>query len=148
MEMCRQELNNPRITTFINKSQCPKNLDLSDISTLSNPVSDLTHIQWIIVPLAFCVLINMSWIFPRLGEGPVVPDVAMVREAVMHVSEFLLLDILFDGIEWLRHTNLKENSWLSEVTKCNQVESTSILAFVQRGTSTTMLQMLLLLGEG
>ena len=36
-----------------------------------------------------------------LGEGTIVPEVALVREAVAHVAELALLDVLLDGIEGL-----------------------------------------------
>ena len=36
-----------------------------------------------------------------LGEGTVVPEVSLVREAVANIAELALLDILFDGIEGL-----------------------------------------------
>ena len=34
-----------------------------------------------------------------LGEGTVVPDVSVVREAVVHKAELALLDVLLDGVE-------------------------------------------------
>jgi hypothetical protein len=36
-----------------------------------------------------------------LREGTIVPDVAVVREAVAHVAQATLLDVLFDGVERL-----------------------------------------------
>lgn len=39
--------------------------------------------------------------FSYLRESSVVPDVSVVRKAVANVSEFSLLDILFDGVEGL-----------------------------------------------
>jgi hypothetical protein len=36
-----------------------------------------------------------------LGESAVVPDISVVREAVAHITEPALLDILLDGIEGL-----------------------------------------------
>jgi hypothetical protein len=36
-----------------------------------------------------------------LGEAAVVPEIAVMREAVPHVAELALLDVLLDGIELL-----------------------------------------------
>lgn len=36
-----------------------------------------------------------------LGEGAVVPEIALVGEAVADISELALLDILLDGVEEL-----------------------------------------------
>jgi hypothetical protein len=35
----------------------------------------------------------------RLGEGTVVPNIAVVREAVAHETESTLLDVLLDGVQ-------------------------------------------------
>jgi hypothetical protein len=37
----------------------------------------------------------------NLGEGTVVPDVSVVGEAVAHVAQTTLLDVLLDGVERL-----------------------------------------------
>jgi hypothetical protein len=41
-----------------------------------------------------------------LGKGTVVPEVALVGEAVSHKPEFALLDVLLDGVEGLLFGNL------------------------------------------
>lgn len=41
-----------------------------------------------------------------LGEGAVVPDVAVVREAVVDVAQFALLDVLLDGVQLLLRIDL------------------------------------------
>jgi hypothetical protein len=38
---------------------------------------------------------------PYLGEGTVVPEVALVREAVADVAKLALLDVLLDGVKKL-----------------------------------------------
>ena len=38
---------------------------------------------------------------PYLGEGTVVPQVALVGEAVADITELALLDVLLDGVEQL-----------------------------------------------
>ena len=40
-------------------------------------------------------------VHPYLGEGTVVPQVALVGEAVADISELALLDVLLDGVEEL-----------------------------------------------
>lgn len=36
-----------------------------------------------------------------LGQGAVIPEVSLVREAVADVAELALLDVLLDGVERL-----------------------------------------------
>ena len=48
----------------------------------------------------------MSRVFPCLGQGTVVPDVAMVWKAVADVAKFAFLDVLFDGVELVRCVDL------------------------------------------
>lgn len=43
----------------------------------------------------------MARILPSLWECPIVPHVAMVGETVVDVTEFVLLDVLFDGVQLL-----------------------------------------------
>ena len=52
------------------------------------------------------MLIHVLRVLPRLGEGTVVPDVALVWEAVVHKSGLSLLAVLLDGIEVLVDSNL------------------------------------------
>lgn len=48
----------------------------------------------------------MAWILPRLRQGPVVPDVAMVGETVVDKAKLALLDILLDRVQLLRRVDL------------------------------------------
>lgn len=41
-----------------------------------------------------------------LGEGTVVPEIALVGEAIADISKLALLDVLFDGVEVLLLANL------------------------------------------
>lgn len=36
---------------------------------------------------------------PYLGEGAIVPEVTLVREAVANKAQLALLDVLLDGVE-------------------------------------------------
>lgn len=87
--------------TFIYESQCSQDLDLPNISTLGHPVPNLAHIQGVVVTFTLCVGIDVSWILPSLGKGSVIPDITMVREAVIYKTKLLFLDILFYRIEGL-----------------------------------------------
>jgi hypothetical protein len=76
------------------------------------------------------------------GEGAVVPEVTLVREAVAHKTQFTLLDILLDGIEEfllrdLHRISVHEFCPWPELFS-GQYDHTSCLAFVQRGISTIM----------
>ena len=95
------------IYTFINKSQCSQYLDRPDLSSIGHPVPNLADVQRIIVTFAPCVLVPVAGILPCLRESSIIPDVAMVWEAVVDVTEFLFLDILFDRIEGIGDRDLK-----------------------------------------
>lgn len=65
-------------------------------------------------------------------------------EAVPHVAELALLDVLLNGVEGLLLGDLDTGSAcciLETTERINCRLHTSILALVQRGTSTTMLRM-------
>lgn len=65
-------------------------------------------------------------------------------EAVPHIAELALLDVLLDGVEGLLLGDLDTQSAcciLETIERVNCGLHTSILALVQRGTSTTMLRM-------
>lgn len=131
----------PVCLAFINQSECSKNFNLNNVTARSDTRSNLTNVNRIVVTATSCCLIDMIGIFPSLRQSSVVPDVAVMRENVCYEAQLLLLDVLLDGIEWIRQRDLKEkekfiesrNSWI------NKRSITSIFAFVQRGTSTTML---------
>lgn len=40
-------------------------------------------------------------VFPCLWDGTIVPDVSMVRVAVVHKTSLPLLRVLENGVEWL-----------------------------------------------
>jgi hypothetical protein len=63
-------------------------------------LSNLAHVDWIVVTLAVGVLVNVVWALPCLWQATVVPDVAVVGEAVVHEASLALLLVLDDGVEW------------------------------------------------
>lgn len=51
---------------FIEQGHDAKNLDLFDLSSVSNLLSNLTYIDWIVISTSIGVFWNHSWIFPSL----------------------------------------------------------------------------------
>ena len=62
--------------------------------TVRAPVSDLAAVHGIVVSLAARALVLVVRVLPGLGQRAVVPDVAVVREAVGHVAQLALLLVL------------------------------------------------------
>lgn len=82
--------------------------------------------------------------FPAyLREGTIIPEVAVMREAIANISELALLYILLDGVQWFLFRDLRATlvsfrfaigaMWISPSTWL-----TSIFALVHLGISTTM----------
>jgi hypothetical protein len=65
-----------------------------------------TDVDGVPVPLAVGVGVHVLGILPGLGKVPVVPDVAVVREAVRHKPQLSLLHVLLDGVERLLEVDL------------------------------------------
>ena len=57
-------------------------------------MSDLAAVHGIVVALAARALVLVVRVLPGLGQRAVVPDVAVVREAVDHVAQLALLLVL------------------------------------------------------
>ena len=57
-------------------------------------MSDLAAVHGIVVALAARALVLVVRVLPGLGQRAVVPDVAVVREAVGHVAQLALLLVL------------------------------------------------------
>ena len=57
-------------------------------------MSDLAAVHGIVVALAAGALVLVVRVLPGLGQRAVVPDVAVVREAVGHVAQLTLLLVL------------------------------------------------------
>jgi len=87
--------------SFVKESHDAEDLDLLDLTNVSDLLADLADIEGIVVTLGFGLGVHLRRVFPSLGEGTVVPDVAMVGEAVPHVAQLSSLDVLLDGIERL-----------------------------------------------
>lgn len=51
----------------------------------------------------------MTGVLPGLREGAVVPDVAVVREHIVHEAQRAFLHVLLDRAELLRRGDLENN---------------------------------------
>ena len=106
--------------TLIEEGHDTENLDLLDLASKPDLFTDLANVERIVVALGLgfgmrvvgifpgleeCYYFKKTWVNTRdatnLREGTVVPDVAVVGEAVANETQTALLDVLFDGIEWL-----------------------------------------------
>ena len=47
----------------------------------------LDGVKRVIIPLASGILVHVGGVLPSLGDCTVVPDVAVVREHIVHVAE-------------------------------------------------------------
>ena len=107
---------------FVEQSHHTENLDLLDLTWVSDQLADLADVQWVVVSLGLGLRVDNIGIFPSLccgqqvrrclygvrgcylREGTIVPEVTLVGEAVAHETEFALLDVLLDRVEEPRET--------------------------------------------
>lgn len=92
---------------LVNQGNGAQHLDLQHVAALSHSVANLDDIDGIVVTLAAGGGLDVVGVFPGLGQGSVVPDVALVREAVGHEPQLTLLDVLLDGIHRGLQANLR-----------------------------------------
>ena len=78
-----------------------EDLDLLDLAGLGDELADLADVERVVVALLLGLGVGDVGVLPGLGEGAVVPEVALVREAVSDISKLALLDVLLDGVEEL-----------------------------------------------
>lgn len=98
---------------LVEQSHNTENLDLLHLTWESNQLTDFTDIQWIIVALGLGLGVDNVGVLPGLkwrselksmdlggrtylGESTIVPEIALVGEAVADETELALLDILLD----------------------------------------------------
>jgi len=86
---------------LIQESHDTEDLNLLDLSDISNLLADLADIQRIIVASRLRLSMRHVGIFPCLREGAVVPDVPVMREAVADEAQSALFDVLLDRVERL-----------------------------------------------
>jgi len=91
----------PISLAFIEQCHDSEDLDLLDLAGKADLLADLADIKRIIVALCLGLNVYLARVLPRLGERAVVPDVAVVGEAVAHKAQPALLDVLLDGVHEL-----------------------------------------------
>jgi hypothetical protein len=106
---------------FIEQRHDAENLDLLDLAGLADKLANLTHVERVVVAFGFGLGVNDVGVFPGLGEGAIVPEVAFVREAVADEAELALFDVLFNGVEGLFFGDLEPLRWQMLVTTSNAI---------------------------
>ena len=103
---------------FVQEGHDTEDLDLLDLTGVADEFTDFANVQWVVVTLGLGFGVDDIGVFPGLltlvlilgvfnrvsthaREGTVVPEVALVGEAVPDISELALLDVLLDGVECL-----------------------------------------------
>jgi hypothetical protein len=117
------------VTTHVNDNDLPvclflveqchdtKDLDLLDLTGVADQLADLADVQRVIVTLGLRLGVNNIRVFPCLrglvtcearlldatyfGESTIVPEVALVGEAVANKPKLAFLDILLDRVQEL-----------------------------------------------
>lgn len=92
---------------LVEKGHDTEDLDLLDLAGVANKLADLADIERVVVTLGLGLGVDGVGVLPGLGEGTVVPEVALVGEAVADEAKLALLDILLDGVEELLLGDLK-----------------------------------------
>ena len=61
--------------SLIEEGHDTEDLDLLDLTGVTDGLSDLTDIEGVVVTVSAGLGVLDGWVFPSLGEGSVVPDV-------------------------------------------------------------------------
>lgn len=126
-----------------------QHLDLLDLARVADQLADLAHVQRVVVALGLGLRVDDVGVFPGLegggggsvkyrncrpgekpylGEGAVVPEVALVGEAVADEAQFALLDVLLDGVQELVLGDLSLDTELALPSNCpHRVSRTDLL---------------------
>jgi len=92
---------------LVEKCHDTEDLDLLDLASVAYQFTDFADIQRVIVTLGLGLGMNDIGVFPGFWESTIVPQVALVREAVANESELAFFDVLLDGIQEFIFGNLK-----------------------------------------
>jgi len=87
--------------TLVEESHDTEDLDLLDLTGLGDELTNLADIEWVVVAVHLGLGVGGVGVLPGLGEGTVVPEVALVGEAVADEAQLALLGVLLDGVEGL-----------------------------------------------
>jgi hypothetical protein len=110
----------PVSLALVEQSHDTEDLDLLDLTDLGDELTNFADVERVVVtlslglgvgnvgvlpgligPSAELQCINCMRIWTYLGEGTVVPEIALVGEAVTDEAELALLGVLLDGVEEL-----------------------------------------------
>jgi hypothetical protein len=116
----------PVCLALIEESHDTKDLDLFDLTSVTDLFADLANVEGIVVALGLGLRVRVVGILPSLEEHryftedagerrgvtnlrecTVVPDVTVMGEAVANETQTTLLDVLLDWIEWLLLADLE-----------------------------------------
>ena len=108
---------------FVEEGHDAQDLDLLHLAGVADKLADLAHVEGVVVALGLGLGVDVVGVLPclgssrsllaaaggttrtqrvaYLGEGTIVPEVALVREAVADVAQLALLGVLLDGVEEL-----------------------------------------------
>lgn len=76
--------------TLVEEGHDAENLDLLDLADVADLLADLADVERVVVASRLGLGVDLGRVLPRLGEGTVVPDVTLVREAVADEAELAL----------------------------------------------------------
>lgn len=91
----------PVSLTLVEESHDTEDLDLLDLTRLGDELTDLADVEGVVVTVHLGLGVGGVGVLPGLGEGTVVPEVALVGEAVADEAQLALLGVLLDGVEGL-----------------------------------------------
>lgn len=91
----------PVSLTLVEESHDTENLDLLDLTGLGNELTNLADVERVVVTVHLGLGVGGVGVLPGLGEGTVVPEVALVGETVADEAQLALLGVLLDGVEGL-----------------------------------------------
>lgn len=86
---------------LVKESHDTEDLDLLDLTGLGNELADLADVEGVVVTVHLGLGVGGVGVLPGLGEGAVIPEVALVGEAVADEAQLALLGVLLDGVEGL-----------------------------------------------
>jgi hypothetical protein len=78
---------------LVKESHDAEDLNLLDLASVADGLADLADVERVVVTVGVGLGVLVVGVLPGLGEGTVVPDVAVVGEAVADVAELALLGV-------------------------------------------------------
>lgn len=97
----------PVSLTLVEEGHDTQDLDLLDLASVANSLTDLANVERIVVTNGLSFRMGVVRVLPSLRERTVVVNITLVGEAVTHKTELALLGVLNDGVELLLLGNLE-----------------------------------------